>query len=229
MNLSIIIPTFQEASRIEGVLEDIHQKSSGELTTEIIVVDAGTDETAVKARDLGSEVLTSPVPCRAVQLNLGGQLARGKVLYFLHADSRLPPAFDQKIVSAVARGYAGCFRLQFDWDHWLLRWSAYCTRFRGNFFRGGDQSLFVSREMFEEVGGFNEDMALMEDYDMVKRLVRHGNWIILPQTILTSARKYRLYGAIRLQWIYLKIQIRYRMGQTQEELLQYYQRQLNRR
>ena len=123
-----------------------------------------TDATAPRARQAGATVLASPCKGRAAQLNHGAQRARGEVLYFLHADSYPPPGFLAEVQRAVGQGYgAGCCRLAFDHAHWFLRFSAWCTRLPFTAVRFGDQSLFVRRALFARIGGYREDLLLMED------------------------------------------------------------------
>ena len=84
-------------------------------------------------------------------MNLGATIAKEKVLYFLHADSTPPQNFTADISKAVGQGYGiGCYRLAFDYKHWLLKANCWFTRFDVNAFRFGDQSLFVTKEIFDK-------------------------------------------------------------------------------
>ena len=114
--------------------------------------------------------------------------------------------------------------MKFHPSNFTLDLYGYFTRFKANIFRGGDQSLFLSRELFEEVGGFDESLLLMEDYDMVRRLSRRGEFAVLKGPVITSSRKYQRNGTIRLQWLFLIIQFMYRSGFSQKRMLTFYER-----
>ena len=99
--ISVIIPVFNEAKNINGLLHYLKSHSAG-FIREIFVVDAGsTDETlALLQKENNIEVLTSEKG-RAKQMNAGAKVAKGKPLYFLHADSYPPFHFDKYIIDTI--------------------------------------------------------------------------------------------------------------------------------
>lgn len=226
MIVSIIIPAYNEADTLAALLPYLRQSELGEPAPEILVVDGGsTDGTAAVARQAGATVLHSPRRGRAAQLNHGAQRAQGELLYFLHADSYPPPGFLGELRRAVGAGYAaGCYRLAFDNGHWFLRFSAWCTRLPFTAVRFGDQSLFVRRELFAQIGGYREDLLLMEDQEIVQRLRARGPFRILPRAVTTSARKYLVNGVLRLQAIFTLLVVLYYLGVPQPRLVQLYRR-----
>src|SRR5918993_1638523 len=117
--ISIIIPTYNEADQIEETIGKIHS-ANRHNEIEIIVVDGGsTDDTRLVAARCGAVTILSEKKGRAAQMNKGASIAKGKVLYFLHADSVPPQHFTQYIMNALDKGYSsGCFRLRFDQSHW---------------------------------------------------------------------------------------------------------------
>ena len=171
-----IIPAYNEAPGIGALLAYLRQATAEEPDLEIIVADGGsTDGTRALARRAGATVVRSPRKGRAAQLNYGASRATGDILYFLHADSYPPPGFVADLRRARQQGYgSGCYRLAFDHGHWFLRFSAWCTRLPLLLLRFGDQSLFVQRELFAQVGGFREDLLVMEDQEIVRRLQAPG-------------------------------------------------------
>lgn len=223
--VSIIIPTYNEAAGIGALMHHLRQAGTAtDAAVEIIVADSpGTDATAALARQAGARVVACPRKGRAAQLNQGAQQATGSILYFLHADSLPPVGFLADIRGAVAAGYGcGCFRLAFDTPHWFLRAHAWFTRFDVEVARFGDQSLFVQRTIFEQAGGYREDLLLMEDQEITRRLKRLTQLRVLPGPIITSARKYRENGVFRLQAAFYLLMGLYYVGVAQPILLRIY-------
>lgn len=223
--ISIIIPTYNEGDQIEETLRKIHSVSQANIF-EIIVVDGGSkDNTISIARDCGAVTILSPKKGRAAQMNNGASIAKGEVLYFLHADSIPPQDFSGYITTALAKGYSsGCFRLRFDQSHWFLNANCWFTRFNVNAVRFGDQSLFVTNDVFNKCGGFNESLLMMEDQEIIHRIKKYGRFTVMNASIITSARKYRDNGIYRMQGIFYRIWLMYYLGYSQEHLLQTHRR-----
>ncbi|QCR24706.1 TIGR04283 family arsenosugar biosynthesis glycosyltransferase [Pontibacter sp. SGAir0037] len=229
MKLSIIIPTLNEEASIGEVLHYLRQCLSAQ-SAEIIVADGGSlDQTVAQAEAAGARVVSCGAKGRAVQMNAGARAATGDVLYFLHADTYPSPDFYKLITESIGKGYkSGCFRLKFDDRHWFLRLNAWFTRFDVDAIRFGDQSLFVERVAFSVAGGFDEKHLLLEDQEIIKRLKKLGKFTVLKAAVVTSARKYRQQGVIRLQAIYYLIYTLYRLGWSQPGLVRLYKKLLGR-
>ena len=200
MLLSVIIPTYNEAATIGRLVADL-RRYAPPGTVEILVVDAGSpDGTAAAARAAGATVLEAARPGRATQMNEGAKQARGDLFYFVHADVGIHPDYVATIRAAVGRGYAaGCYRFRFDSPHPLLRINSYGTRFKGIMSRGGDQTLFTTRALFEQLGGFDERFVIMEDFEIIQRIRRVARFYIVPQNVVVSARKYETNSWLRVQ------------------------------
>ena len=200
MTISIIIPTYNEAATIGGLVRQLRQYGPPDAV-EVLVVDAHSpDGTAELAHQAGATVLPAPRPGRAAQMNHGARHATGEILYFVHADVGIHPGYVATIRAAVARGYeAGCYRFRFNSRHPLLRINSYGTRFRGIMSRGGDQTLFVTRALFERLHGFDEHYVIMEDFDIILRIRRQARFLIVPLDVVVSARKYETNSWLRVQ------------------------------
>lgn len=224
--ISIIIPTYNEDKYLPLLLKKLSEVDNVECVKEIIVSDGkSTDNTISVANKFWIRVIVNGQPGRARQMNAGAKMATGQILYFLHADSTPPAGFIRQILAAHASGtVAGCFRLRFDWSHWFLKLNAWFTRFNINAFRFGDQSLFITKDLFNMIGGFREDYILMEDQEIVYRIARHTRFRVLPDYITTSARKYRVNGAFRMQAIFFYIYCVYFLGASQQTLKSIYQK-----
>lgn len=222
---SIIIPTYNEADQIAKTIRKTHA-ANGHHEMEIIVVDGGsTDETLAIAKECGAITIKSERKGRAAQMNKGASVAKGEVLYFLHADSMPPQGFTVQILDAYNKGaVSGCFRLAFDYDHWFLKANCWFTRFNVNAVRFGDQSLFVTKEVFQKVGGFREDLLMMEDQEIIHRIKKHGKFKVMDDVVITSARKYLDNGVYRMQGIFYRIWALYYLGYSQEQLLKLHRR-----
>src|SRR3954452_15423941 len=113
--LSIIIPTYNETQNIGQLIEYL-QKAGDKAAMEIIVSDGGSlDATIAVAKDAGAKAMLSPVKGRAAQMNYGASVAKGDILYFIHADTFPPDSFINDINMAVSQGYdLGRYRTRFD-------------------------------------------------------------------------------------------------------------------
>lgn len=221
--ISVIIPTLDEADHLVPLLRDVcHARA-----IEVIVVDGGSrDHTVVAARALGAQVITSP-PGRALQMNRGAAAARGRLLFFLHADSRLSPGFDNLIRWALKLPgvVAGAFRLHIDASRGALRIVAFWANLRSRYLQMpyGDQGLFMMQTCFQEMGGFPL-LPIMEDFEMVRRLRARGRVVTLPAAIRTSPRRWLNLGVGRTTLINQTIVLAYYAGASPQKLARFYRR-----
>ncbi|MDQ4141855.1 MAG: TIGR04283 family arsenosugar biosynthesis glycosyltransferase [Bacteroidota bacterium] len=224
--ISVIIPTYNESEHIVKTIQALYQKGASNAISEVIVVDGGsTDNTVQKATSTGATVIISNKKGRAVQLNYAASKAKGSILYFLHADTIPPDGFTTDIVQWIQKGYnSGCFLLSFDINHWFLKANCWFTQFPPIFFRFGDQSLFVSKEDFEKIGGYNESHRVLEDQEIIKRLRKVGRFAIIKKPVLTSARKYVSNGIYKTQGIFFLIYGLYCLGFSQNKLVSTYKK-----
>ena len=222
MKTSIVIPTHNEEKGIAATLSNLCEELRQRTDTEIIVSDSGADNTLAIASGFPVRAILSPKG-RAIQMNRGAAIAKGEVLYFLHADTAPPTGFLDDILSAVGRGAeAGCFQLAFDDPHWLMQTYGWFTRFPLTLFRGGDQSLFITRSLFGNIGGFDETLRVMEDIDIVERIGRRTSFRVLDKVVVTSARKYDVNGKVRLQVIFGFIHLFYALGFDRDIIAKFY-------
>ena len=205
VKISIVMPVLNEAELIVASLDALQGARSRGV--EVIVVDGGSaDATVDLARPLADQVLVAPRG-RASQMNAGAAAASGNVLWFLHVDTRITAEHEQKIAWATAHAWGGRWG-RFDvriaspkpvlalvarMMNWRSRWSGIAT---------GDQAIFVSHLLFEQVGGF-PDLPLMEDIALSKLLKRTSSPVCLDETVVSSARRWEKHGVwrtIALMW-----------------------------
>lgn len=225
--ISIIIPVLNEASSIGRILRYLKSNSSSQHIKEIIVVDGGSsDETTEIALQNNASVLYSERG-RAKQMNFGAQHAKGDILYFLHVDTLPPINFDTSIIKAFRHGYkAGCFQMKFDSASRFLSFFAWFTRINHKLCRGGDQSLFITKSLFEESDGFDENYIVYEDNEFIGRLYKIVQFKILPRYVKTSARRYEERGEIVLQYHFGMIHLKNYFGAGPKQLHDYYKRKI---
>lgn len=226
MTISIIIPTYNEAENIGGLITYLQQHAN-DTVAEIIVSDGGsTDATVCIAGEAGANVIVSPKG-RAVQMNRGASEAQGNTLYFIHADTFPPPTFCNDIAHAINEGYElGRYKTKFLSGKHLLRLNEWFTRFDLFICMGGDQTLFVSKKLFERAGGFRQDMLIMEEYEFCKRARETGRYKILNGAALVSARKYDKNTWWQVQRANYKVVRMYRQGASQQSIVETYKRLL---
>lgn len=226
--ISVIIPVLNEENFIRQILLAVQSHSNKDSIKEILVVDGGsTDNTVALARECGAKVLMTSKG-RARQMNRGACNASGNILYFLHADTFPPVDFDKHILNAVQKGFdAGCFRLKFDSSQPLLQFFSWFTRLNFRICRGGDQSLFITADTYTALDGFDESYKVYEDSEFIGRLYRQSSFKVLSPAVVTSTRRYREHGVLRLQYHFGMIHLKNYLGAGPEKLYSYYQRNIS--
>lgn len=230
MKISIIIPTLNEAENISKLIKRLEKYATNSLR-EIIVVDGGsTDNTCSIAKRENSMVVTSPKKGRAAQMNYGVQQASGDILYFVHADTLPPESYMEDLEIALKEGFSiGCFRFRFDSNKKILRFNSYMTRFDRIWVRGGDQTLFIRRTLFEELNGYRDDFRIMEEYDLIIRARQLVPFKIIPKNVLVSDRKYHYNSFLRVQIANATVFTMFRFGASQDSMCKMYKRLLDNR
>lgn len=194
---SIVIPVLNEAAEIKDSLLSLQHLRERDF--EIILVDGGSkDNTVQLATGLCDQIITGHTG-RARQMNIGAEHVRGDIIFFLHIDTRLPrelPALLPQITS-VALNW-GRFDIQFSTTHKLFKVIAAMMNLRSRYtgVATGDQVIFISKALYQQVGGF-PDIPLMEDIAMSKKLRAIRPPLCLRERVSTSSRRWEQYGIIK--------------------------------
>lgn len=203
MRLSIVIPALNEAREITGCIDAVRAAMRSSHPFEIIVVDCGSvDGTADLARSAGAAValIQDNAPSRALACHAGGLRARGDVILFLDADTRLAPDFDLEIVSALNRPgcVGGAFRFALAESHPALRLVEWINRVRYRLWREyyGDQAVFVRREALQSIGGYPL-RRLLESAWLCRELKKIGTLSLCRGRATTSGRRFLDGGVLR--------------------------------
>ena len=223
--ISIIVPVLNEAANLPRVIASTQPSQD----VEVIVVDGGSgDDTCQVAAAQGVRVISSP-PGRSKQMNLGAAVATGDILLFLHGDSRLPLGFDRLVRQTMfvdQPPIAGAFRLGIEAPQKSLRWVERGVNWRSQVCQMpyGDQGIFLRAQVFHEIGGF-ADLPIMEDFELMRRLRQRGKISIVPQPVMTSARRWLQKGILKTTLINQLMVLGYLAGISPVRLVKLYQRQ----
>jgi rSAM/selenodomain-associated transferase 2 len=204
--LSIIIPTLNEAHSIAATLDAVRELRG---PVEMIVVDGGSHDGTIEIlRERGVRVILSERG-RGLQMHAGACLARGEVLWFLHADTLPPNDAAERIGEALndAETVGGNFCLRFDGSATAARFLTWLyPQLRRLGLCYGDSGIFVRRDAYERVGGF-KPFPIFEDLDLVRKLRRVGRMAHVPTTIITSSRRFegRSFALTFARWSALQV------------------------
>ncbi|MEO1628776.1 MAG: TIGR04283 family arsenosugar biosynthesis glycosyltransferase [Bacteroidota bacterium] len=222
MQISIIIPVLNEEDSLGQQLDWLY--SWGEKA-EIILADGGSTDgsSQVVAAFKEARWLDCPQRGRAFQMNHAARLAKGDVLFFLHADTRPPAQTLSYIRQSLADSevFAGSFRIRFDHPHWFYRFCASLSKLNYSFSTYGDQGLFVRKKDFMEIGGFQE-IPFLEDVEIQYRLRKRGRFQKLPYDMYTSVRRFEAKGKYRQATLNLLLLLAYLLGFSPKRLKKWY-------
>ncbi len=210
---SIIIPVLNEATNIVDALENLQPlRLQG---AEIIVCDGGSEDGTLALAKAGADQVVVSKRGRSRQMNAGAAVARGEILIFLHADTRLPP----EALARVQQGLAhpnhcwGRFDVKLSGAQPLLRVVEFFINLRSRLsgIATGDQAIFLSQKAFMEVNGF-PDIPLMEDISMSCALKRLAAPLCLREKVTTSSRRWEEHGVIRTVLLMWWLRLSYAFG-----------------
>ncbi len=225
---SVIIPTYNEARTIKNCLA----RFENQTLLEVIIADSPNSSDKMEELALAPNIklLKCQEPGRNKQMNEAALKAKGEILYFVHADTQVPASFLTDLNTAIANGAdMGCYRYKFDqYPNPLMYINSFFTRFDKIWCRGGDQTLFIKKEVFDALKGFCAKHIIMEDYDIIKRSKGKFKFTIIPKNVIVSARKYQKNSYLKVQWANYRTMSKYLSGQySPEELLSWYKEKLS--
>lgn len=223
MQISVIIPVFNEAPLLRPFLAHLRERATG---AEIIVADGGSSDGTVELALESCDQLVASERNRAIQMNAGARAAHGDILWFVHVDAQVPwgclDEIERILVDPKVAG--GFFRIQLPRRH-IYRLTDCFAHYAGIVLRMrcGDHGIFCRRTVFDNVGGFPE-VPLMEDVEFFRMLRQRGRVICSQKRILASPRRYETVGRVRLTLGYGLIAMLYIFGVPLSKLASLYGR-----
>ena len=226
LTISVIIPSWNDAENLSSLLPAL---AGLDRIDEIIVVDASGDSASERiAHQTGVRFVHCGETSRGGQMNHGAALATGDVFVFQHADTVLEQGHLAAIESAMKNQAiaGGAFYRKFDERHPHLKpleyFARFLTRRGGTLF--GDQTVFVRREIFLNLGGYAK-IPLMEDVEFSARLRAAGKIAVLDPPVRSSSRHHDENGAWRTTGQNGLFMLLYKLGVSPQRLHRWYYRE----
>ena len=222
MSISIIIPTLNEALELPKTLSVLQALRGNDV--EIIVVDGGSGDKTLQLAKQYADCVISSEKGRAKQMNRGAEAAMGDVLLFLHADTTLSPdAYSSLIEIDEVLPYWGRFNVRLDGSQFIFRIIEKMMNTRSCFtsIATGDHAMFVSKELFVQVGGYPE-IDLMEDIAISKKLKQKAPLICISESVVTSSRRWQKKGVIRTVLFMWCLRLAYLLNRNSSVLAKLY-------
>jgi len=221
--ISVIVPALNEAGTIQATLQAL--QAMRRRGHELIVVDGGsTDTTVHRCQSLADRVLHASRG-RARQMQAGAEQAQGSIFWFLHADTVPPDDSDQAILHALHYGKRrwGHFDIRFQEGNFLLVVIAWAMNRRARLSRiaTGDQGIFVTRDLFEHINGFQQ-LPLMEDIALSRSLKKHTPPVCIARKLTTSARRWKQHGIVTTVLLMWSLRLAYFLGISPDTLARHY-------
>ena len=225
LSFSVVVPVLNEEKNINSIIEHLHTMPAANIK-EIIVVDGAPECGTLKVIRYEDVIKVSSKKGRGPQMNAGAARATGDVLIFLHADTHLPDDGLTSIEAALhnPKVVGGAFSMRFDTKSLMVRAVARIHTLRARVTRilYGDQAIFLRRDYFQRIGGY-DDLPLMEDVEITRRIRKRGDRIeVLPQKVTSSARRYEQDGYILCLARYLALIILFGFGALPRFLVRLY-------
>ncbi|MFK7867177.1 MAG: glycosyltransferase [Alphaproteobacteria bacterium] len=212
--LSVIIPLAPDETELQHLLDDLAGLPAG---SQIILV-ASENAKKLDQNIILTDKIIEILYCksgRAAQMNAGAQIAANPYLWFLHADSKFSdgtiPALLRAINDPPPAGLS-YFDLAFLKDgSRLMFMNGFGVYMRCRLFKTpfGDQGFLIKKDIFQQLGGYPEEVTYGEDHVFVWR-VRQAGFAVTPigGVLYTSARKYKKHGWLKItllhQYLWIK-------------------------
>lgn len=220
--ISIIIPALNEAEQIESTLSPL--QAMRQRGVEVILVDGGSEDETVHLAEPWVDQLIHSDRGRARQMNRGAAVAKGEILWFLHADTVVEESADQEVLKGAVAADWGRFDVRMSRPHGLLKMVAKMMNWRSCWsgIATGDQAIFVTRKRFQQIGGVPQ-IPLMEDIELSRQLKREGPPCCISSTLVTtSSRRWEARGVVRTVVLMWWLRFAYWVGISPRQIAAWY-------
>jgi len=219
--ISVIVPVLNESEQIESVLQQLQVfRQAGH---EVILIDGGSTDHTVALAQPYVDVLIESERGRASQMNAGAEIALGDLLLFQHVDTRLPPDALEQLDGLQGKSLWGRFDVRLSSGHWMFPVIAQMMNWRSRLtgIATGDQSIFVSRDLFKKIGGI-PPQPLMEDIALSTCLKKIVAPVCLKAAVTTSSRRWQKKGVWRTIFLMWAMRLAYAFGVSAHYLADIY-------
>lgn len=223
--LSFIVPAYNEELELPATLSAIRAaaKANSEPFEIVVANDGSTDATEAVAAAAGARVVTINRRQIAAARNAGAREARGDILFFVDADTRISPAHVTGAQAALAAGCAGG-GARVKTDGAVPLWGRIFVRVFSAFYftaanLGAGAFLFTTRKNFDRAGGFDEQLFAGEEIYFSQALKKLGRFRLLADPVVTSGRKLRMHSAGKILGLSVGIVLRGKQGVRSRERL----------
>jgi glycosyltransferase involved in cell wall biosynthesis len=224
--ISFVVPAYNEEKYLATTLAAIHEaaRSVSEPYEIVVANDASTDATAAIAEAGGARVVSVEKRQIAATRNAGARASTGEILIFVDADTRIDAAVVRAALAALRSGaVGGGAGVRLDeaprWAH--IATAAVLTSFRWLRLAAGC-FIYCTREAFDAVGGFDETYFGAEELVISRSLARLGRFVVLRETVTTSARKVHGRSAWEIFRITARLALRGPRGVRRREGMEFW-------
>lgn len=201
MLVSIVIPAYNEEKYIAHTLTSIKNLEKDDFETEVIVVDPHSEDKTVEiAKSFGAKVIEIPHKGIGYARQQGIKAAKGEIVAFTDADTLVPRDWLVRHVKTLKRDGVVCswggFKFT-DGKFPILQFANYIQpifiylfdKIFGKPIATGQNMAFWKIKALA-VGGFDENIEVMEDTDLAVRMTKIGKVIYQPTLLIyTSGRR----------------------------------------
>lgn len=206
--ISVVIPAHNEEELLPATLDALNKQDFRDFET-IVVTNGCSDRTADVVRGKCTQLFELEERGLGPARNLGAQKARGNLFLFLDADTILEPNALSIIAHTFKRRHsAGTLRGVPDRDKRPYRIIYFMKNFihRTHVHHGSSGAILCWKDHFDAVGGFDNELYLRENSDLMKKLRRFGSYKYIRSTpAITSMRRYEKTGTSEMVLLWLKV------------------------
>jgi len=206
VKFSVVVPAYNEEKYIHETLQALGNQTFTDF--EVIVKDGKSrDETVKIARKFADKVVSDRDCSAADARNQGARHAKGEILVFLDADTFLPSETlerfnklmnDEQVIGVSCRKLPQSANLL---DRLLYEFVNVSTFVSCKMGLGGAHGncMLVRRRVFERIGGFNPNIVVAEEQDLVRRASKFGRYVfLLDSCVVENPRRLKKWGRLRL-------------------------------